>query len=208
MPSPPRWEQCSAQRRASAACLRVCLSPFTHMPAPLSRSLPIWRLMQKAVEALIRAQARLDHARNGAAAKQAARDTAATRCADVDEALQARLFCCRCAKALLLLLPWSISLHAAGLTAGPALLLERNAGLPVRCGCSAAPPINPATLCWRCSLSAPHHPPSLTKQVAKFFAEYWAGVWERREAEAGDAAAALHRCEVRERCGGCGCGCC
>lgn len=44
--------------------------------------------MQKAVEELVRAQARLDHARNGQAAKQAARDAAATKKADVEEELQ------------------------------------------------------------------------------------------------------------------------
>ena len=36
----------------------------------------------------MRAQARLDHARNGQAAKQAARDAAATKKADVEEELQ------------------------------------------------------------------------------------------------------------------------
>lgn len=36
----------------------------------------------------MRAQARLDHARNGQAAKQAARDAAATRKTDVEDELQ------------------------------------------------------------------------------------------------------------------------
>ena len=54
-------------------------------------------LLQKAVEALIRAQARLDHARNGAAAKQAARDAAAALRDAADEALQARCAACRTA---------------------------------------------------------------------------------------------------------------
>lgn len=43
---------------------------------------------QKAVEALLRAQARLDHMCNGAASKQAARDAAAARQAEADEQLQ------------------------------------------------------------------------------------------------------------------------
>ena len=36
------------------------------------------------------------------------------------------------------------------------------------------------------------------KQVAKYMAEYWASAWERKEGEAAEAAAALHRAEVRQ----------
>ncbi len=45
-------------------------------------------------------------------------------------------------------------------------------------------------------------------QVAKYMAEYWASAWERKEGEAAEAAAALHRAEVgralRARQRGCG----
>lgn len=34
-------------------------------------------------------------------------------------------------------------------------------------------------------------------QAARLFAEYFAAAWERKEAEAGEAAQALHRCQVR-----------
>ncbi len=48
-------------------------------------------MSQKAVEALVRAQARLDHSRNGAAAKAAAAAAAAAKRSDVDTELQVRL---------------------------------------------------------------------------------------------------------------------
>ncbi|PRW45602.1 Proteasome subunit alpha type-4 [Chlorella sorokiniana] len=78
---------------------------------------------EKAVESLVRDQARLDHARNGAAAKAAARAAAAAKCSDVDTELQ----------------------------------------------------------------------------VAKYMAEYWASAWERKEGEAAEAAAVLHRAETELR---------
>ena len=66
-PPPPR-------RPASLAQEELCL--LAHACA------------QKAVEALARAQARLDHARGGAAAKQAARDAALAKRAEVEAELQ------------------------------------------------------------------------------------------------------------------------
>lgn len=50
--------------------------------------LNLFPAIQKALEALVRAQARLDHARNGAAAKAAARDAASQRRTDVETELQ------------------------------------------------------------------------------------------------------------------------
>lgn len=44
--------------------------------------------LQSSLEALVRAQARLDHSRAGAATKQAGRDAASTRKADVEAELQ------------------------------------------------------------------------------------------------------------------------
>ena len=57
----------------------------TLAPIPL-----IHHTLQKAVESLVRAQARLDHARNGAAAKAATAKAAAAQCSDVDIELQVR----------------------------------------------------------------------------------------------------------------------
>ena len=68
----------TAAAAAPAACPLPSASPLCFCPT----------LPQKAVEALVRVQARLDHTRNGAAAKQAARDAAAARQAAADEELQ------------------------------------------------------------------------------------------------------------------------
>ena len=50
----------------------------------------LWCTQQKAVVALVRAQALVDHSRNGAAAKQAARDAASGHKADVELEMQVR----------------------------------------------------------------------------------------------------------------------
>ena len=72
-------------RRALAA-----VQPDCRPPPPLTAAPAACRCscLQKAIEALVRAQARLDHARNGAAAKQAARDAASARRTEVEEELQ------------------------------------------------------------------------------------------------------------------------
>jgi len=75
----PRW-RCGEQARVR---LRAITARRAHPAVP--------SMSQKAVEALVRAQARLDHSRNGAAAKAAAAAAAAAKRSDVDTELQVRL---------------------------------------------------------------------------------------------------------------------
>lgn len=141
-------------------------------------------LQQKAVEALIRAQARLDHARNGAAAKQSARDVAAERQGDVGEQLQVRVLCCML-RAAGYVLHWELSLgwpRGDCVCQHPVFYCSSSYYISAVC-----PPLFPTSL---------PLPPALFRQVAKYFAEYFAGVWERKESEAAEAAQALHRSEV------------
>ena len=137
----------------------------------------------------MRAQARLDHARNGQAAKQAARDAAATKKADVEEELQVGGGGAVCLPSCL---PGWLGVDEMQPRSSFALsMISGHLG----CTSSAAasrlharrmPPAVPLPHPWSPS-------PSLRPlQAAKHFAEHFAAVWERKERESGLAAQQLH----------------
>ena len=149
-------------------------------------------VLQKAVEELVRAQARLDHARNGQAAKQAARDAAATKKADVEEELQVGGGGVSPSAALPARFPARLGAHGMQ----PMIWCgNRGANVaPLRMDVSLQPPPVPLPVPLpHCRARCPCPPPV---QAAKLFAEHFAAVWERKERESGLAAQQLHRSEV------------